>query len=173
MRTLSLFRPPGRTAAMRQETGPSVTMSHHAITCAWGLAFRSRLRLPAHSAAGSTARAARAGLGRGRGRGRPRDSEDREQLIDVRARALLAGDVGCGGTDYSLEPCSTLTAFVFEYGHRSTSVIRTAPGNTSLTIAEAELVFQPVESSLSGLGAKVLSKPHFFWLFLRCASKMA
>jgi len=88
----------------------------------------SRLRLPAHSAAGSTASATGAGFGGGRGRRGSSDSEDREQLIDVRARTLLAGDVGCGGPDYSLELCSTLTALVFEYRHRSISVIRTAPG---------------------------------------------
>jgi len=101
------------------------------------------LRFPAHSAAWGAASAAGTGLGRGCGRRGPGDGKDREQLIDVRARALLTGDAGCGGTDYSLKLCSTLTALVFEYGHRSVSVNRTAPGYLLSDYSGGGRGFQP------------------------------
>jgi hypothetical protein len=41
--------------------------------------------------------------------------------MEVGAPTLLAGDIGCGGTDYSFELRPTLTALVFEYGHGSVS----------------------------------------------------
>jgi hypothetical protein len=143
------------------------------VYCLLPTAYLLFLRLPAHSAAGSAASSAGARLVGGCGRRGPSNGKDREQLIDVRARALLAGDVGCGGTDYSLKLCSALTALVFEYGHHSISLIRFAAGATHfLTISEANLAFQPAGPRPArpvGFGVVVLSQPHFFWLFLTWA----
>jgi len=121
------------------------------------LASWAWLRLSAHSAAGGAAGAAGTGFGGGCGRRGHGDGKDRQQLIDIRARALLTGHAGGRGTDYSLKLCPTLTALVFEYGHRSISVFRTPSGCSLSDYSGREPRFQPDRTLNLGFGISILS----------------